>query len=515
MKCHAKLARRHKALAMLGRKLCATSPNGSESMLSQLIEEANSLIIFTTTDGEALMCNGVVEFFTGYSRDEILQQGWLNLLYKGQDVRKEMFKAVMKSCLISIMSKTYEGAIVRKDGSECMLSWRLASIRDKNNNELGLLCIAHDVTDRKAKEEDIDVHGQKFKDILSSLMEYALMTTNLEGKITYYGLGAKNVFGFPENKVYLEDISLIYPEHSKAEIIRQISIDIQKNGKFEGEIELIDNDKKEFPAILTITPLLNKEGQTIGYTYVAKDITEKKKIEQQMVQSAKMAAVGQLASGVAHEINNPLLVIMGRLELLDDEELAENVTKTIETVQAQSQRIRTLVDRLLSYSKKRKPDMKPLDLNHLLKNVAPLLAYYPEFRKITWKENLQDNLPLVKGDFNQLQEVFVNLGLNACQATKEGDEITVVTRHDKQNNLVEALVTDTGSGMNQDQMQHLFDPFFTTKEKGTGLGLSICSNIIEQHKGKIDVESEIGKGTTFTIKLPVVEKPEEIEEVSL
>lgn len=504
MNCHAILVKEQKRFSLVKKK-SYIRPNSPDCILEQLIEQANALIVFTTPEGEALMCNDTIEFFTGYTLDEIFQQGWLDLLYKGHDIRKEMFKAVMKGCLISIRSKTYEGAVVKKDGCECMLSWRLSAIMDKKGNKLGLLCVAHDVTERKTTEDDINVHGQKLRDILSSIREYVLMTTNLEGKITYYGLGAREIFGWPADEVYLEDISIIYPKYNRSGIIMNISQQLQQNGKFEGEVKLVRKGDVEFPAILTITPLLNKEGQTIGYTYIAKDVTEKKKMERQIIQSEKMAAVGQLASGVAHEINNPLLVILGRLDLLEEQKLPEDIIKTLDIIKSQSQRIRTIADRLLSYSKQKPPEIKPLDLNQLIQSIVPLLSYYPEFRKISWKEDFQKDIPLIKGDFNQLQEVFVNLGLNACQAMPDGGVITITTRHNRAERYAEAQVKDTGVGMSDEQIQNLFVPFFTTKDEGTGLGLAICRRIIEQHKGKIEVDSSMGKGTVFTIKLPVVD----------
>ncbi len=503
-KCHTVLISGQKRIPLLKKKIYV-NPNSSEYFLEQLIEQANTLIILTTTEGEALMCNEAVEFFTGYKREEIFKEKWIDLLYKGQEARKEMFKAVMKGCLISIRSKTYEGAIVRKDGLQCMLSWRIAAIKDDKDNKLGLVCVAHDVTDRKVTEDDIDIHGQKLRDILSSIREYALMTTNLEGKITYYGLGARDIFGWPADEVYLEDISMIYPKHNRSEIIKNISEEMQKRSKFEGEIVLVRKTDIEFPAVLTITPLVNREDQTIGYTYMAKDITEKKKMEQQMVQSEKMAAVGRLASGVAHEMNNPLFVITGRLDLIETDKLPEDAVKMLDIIRAQSQRMRGIIDRLLSYAKEKRPAIKSVNLNQLLQSISPLLNYYPEFKKVTWDEQLQEPLPLIKGDFNRLQEVFVNLGLNACQAMPHGGKITVATRYNKGDKYAEVLVKDTGEGMNDEQLQKLFDPFFSTKEKGTGLGLTICRNVIDLHKGKIEVESTLGRGTTFIIKLPVVD----------
>lgn len=502
IKCHGKLNFERKKVSLF-RKQPAQDFSNPAYLLEQLIEQANTLIVFSTPEGEALMCNSGVEYFTGYKRDEIFSQNWTDLLFKEQEARKEMFKAVMKASLISVRSKTYEGAVVKKDGSQCMLSWRLAAIKDNKNKKLGVLCVAHDVTDRKVTEDDIDIHGHKFRDILSSIREYVLMTTNLEGKITYYGLGGKDIFGWSADEVYLEDISLIYPDDDKSGQIKKISDQMQRTGKFEREIKLVRRGGVKFSAILTINPLLNRESQTIGYTYMAKDITGKKKVEEQILQSEKMAAVGRLASGVAHEINNPLFVILGRLDLVEGMKMPENLQKTFNTVKAQAQRMRNIVDRLLSYSRVKQLDLKPLDAKELLQSIPPLLNYYSEFKKSTWKEEFQKSIPMIKGDFSHLQEVLVNLGLNACQAMPDGGEIKVATKYTEGADVVELLISDAGQGMNDEQLQKLFDPFFTTKEKGTGLGLAIVRNIVDMHKGKISVESTLGRGTTFRIRLPI------------
>jgi len=141
----------------------------------------------------------------------------------------------------------------------------------------------------------------------------------------------------------------------------------------------------------------------------------------------------------------------------------------------------------------------------VLKSVSPLIAYYPEFKKVTWKEELTEILPPIEGDFNQLQEVFLNLALNACQAMPDGGNITIVSKK-AGDGFVEVSVIDTGKGISKENMEKLFTPFFTTKDDGTGLGLPICHNSIEIHSGKITVESVPGTGTTFKVKLPVFKK---------
>jgi len=140
-------------------------------------------------------------------------------------------------------------------------------------------------------------------------------------------------------------------------------------------------------------------------------------------------------------------------------------------------------------------------VNEILKTIPPLVAYYPEFHKIEWKENLDKELAKVKGDFNQLQEVFLNIAINACQAMPDGGTLTI-SSYMQDGEFVNVGVEDTGSGVKKEDMGKLFLPFFTTKDTGTGLGLPLCYSIIESHAGVIEVESELDKGAIFTVKLP-------------
>ena len=264
-----------------------------------------------------------------------------------------------------------------------------------------------------------------------------------------------------------------------------------------GAIQRLTEKEKQLAAAEAAADMERKKAQELGEAY-----RELKETQSMLIQAEKMSAVGQLASGIVHDINNPLLVIKGRIELLDKSELSDKTAGTLDTIMAQAQRIQIIANRLHSFFRKEKPVVEALDLNQLLQTIPQPLSYYPAFRKIVWKEQLQKGLPLVKGDSSQLQEVFVNLGLNACQEMSDGGEILIVTRYNETKKCVEVLVKDTGPGIDQKHLDKLFEPFFTTKEKGTGSGLAICRKIIELHKGKIEVKSGIGQGTTFTLSLP-------------
>ena len=475
-------------------------------LLERTIDQADALFLYLDKNLKPVMCNKAIEAITGYTRGDIFKGDWLKLLFKNHDSRKEIFKVVITSCLSSIKSRAYRGGITKKDGAECILSWRNTAVVDAAGNISGVLCIAQDVTDHKSFEDDIAAQSEGLKEIFASIKDYALITTNLESKITYYGVGAVALFGW-KNDMTLHDISTLFPENNRYKIKSRIGELIKGSQGFEEEVTLLKSDGESFPAILTVSAILDKKNEKAGFVYVVRDMTERKKLERQMVQTEELAAIGQLAAGVAHEINNPLLVILGRLDMLSmaDVKVDEQVQKTMDHIKNQAQRIRSITERLLSYSRRKVSRMDTVDLNEVLKTISPLIAYHPEFKNVIWKNELQENLPKIKGDFNQMQEVFLNLSLNGCQAMPKGGTITICSE-DTGDGFVEIIVKDSGSGIKDDMLEKIFNPFFTTKDKGTGLGLAICQDIVNAHGGKIEAESSPDIGTIFRVRLPAESK---------
>lgn len=473
------------------------------SLIENVVEQANAIFLYLDKNLRPIVCNRAMEYITGYSREEIFKGDWLDFLFKNYPSRKEILRAFIESSLTSIQSRAYECAVTKKDGTECILCWRSAAATDPSGDITGVICTAYDITESKSSEENIAVQFERLRNIFASIKDYALITTNLEGKITYYEKGSVELFGWKGNAT-LKSVYVIFPLEERQRLVDKIKKSVTTYGKFEEEIKLLREDKEFFPAILTVTALLNNKADRIGYVYIARDITNRKNLEGQMVQAGKLAAIGQLAAGVAHEINNPLLVISGRLDMIsaEDEKFSPEVKQTIETIKNQAERMRIIVDRLLYYSHKRPPRMDMVDINELLRTIPPLLAYHPEFKKIFWKEELAKELPKIKGDFNQLQEMFLNIGLNACQAMPEGGVITISSK-DTKDGFIEVAVKDIGVGIKGQDLDKLFTPFFSNRDDGTGLGLAICQSIISSHGGKIKVESEPGAGSTFRISLPL------------
>jgi len=224
---------------------------------------------------------------------------------------------------------------------------------------------------------------------------------------------------------------------------------------------------------------------------------------QQIGQSEKLAAIGRLAAGVAHEINNPLTGVLTFAHLLREKEnMDEQDQSDLNLIINETSRASEIVRGLLDFARERPTAKEPLDINDAVQRTVRLLGNQKAFQQINIVENLSDDLPRVDGDVNQLQQVLLNLSLNACEAMPGGGTLLVSTSAEDGN--VQVKVTDTGCGIKKEHLGEIFDPFFSTKPvgKGTGLGLSVSYGIVRQHGGELEVESEEGNGTTFRIVLP-------------
>lgn len=227
--------------------------------------------------------------------------------------------------------------------------------------------------------------------------------------------------------------------------------------------------------------------------------------QRQLVLSGKLASVGKLAAGVAHEINNPLTGILTFAEdLLDESEEDDPKREDYLVIKRESIRCRQIVRNLLDFAKQDKPQITSVDVNEVLKRTIKLIERLAQFQNCIIKTELQPNLPLVRGDAGQLQQIYLNLLINSAEAMPEGGTINIESRHSARNPLITTVVSDNGIGMSDEEKKRIFEPFYSTKKgKTQGLGLAVTWGILEQHGGSIDVESKVDIGTRFTVRLPV------------
>jgi PAS domain S-box-containing protein len=264
-------------------------------------------------------------------------------------------------------------------------------------------------------------------------------------------------------------------------------------------------------------PLLDDEGRLYAIVHYLKDVTGQRRLEQQLIRSDKLASLGTLVAGIAHEINNPLGIIAGYSEALLDRahepELSgvrgfEDFPEYLRTIHSEIFRCKGILKSLLEFARPSGGTFREIDINELIKEVLLLLQHRTARLQHTLSLSLNRDLPKISADAGSLRQLLMNLLLNAIYFTPEGGSISITTGPDVAENAggVRLDVRDTGAGIPGDRIGKVFDPFFTTKPvgEGTGLGLTICHRIVEEHGGTIDVESAPGKGTTFIIKLPAI-----------
>jgi PAS domain S-box-containing protein len=265
----------------------------------------------------------------------------------------------------------------------------------------------------------------------------------------------------------------------------------------------LDKDNNDIFYSISTYPLL-ENGDVIGAIEISRDITEDINIQKAMMQQEKLASIGRLSAGVAHEINNPLTTILTTAMLMQEElDPADPNFQDLETITAETLRCRKIVASLLDFARQSKPTKKRNEINEIIKDSVILTQKQAAFKDVALICDLAEDIPTVSLDKGQVQQSIINLILNAIEATESGESINIASRFIPGKGMLEVIIRDTGSGIDGADLPKIFDPFFTTKEGGTGLGLAITHGIIEQHNGSIKVESRLKQGTTFRIHLPI------------
>jgi PAS domain S-box-containing protein len=354
---------------------------------------------------------------------------------------------------------------------------------------------------------DMQTREQFIRGVVESLGE-GLVTLDLEGRVTGWNRAIEERYGIAAEKVIGRSFLDQFPNYAQeglAAPLRQLL-----RGEIEGfSLEALTHETLHAGRVVQNLKgtLLRQGGRPAGAVLLIQDITERVALERSARQGEKLAALGTLAAGLAHELNNPIGIISSRIEimLLDAESrpLPEECAEDLRVLHRHAQRVTRIAQGLLSFARLSSGQRGPVDLNHLVEETLLLIEKQIGRDGIAVKRALAPDLPPVWGDGNALQQVMVNLLTNARDALVEGGEIAVRTGPAPgQAGAVRLIVSDTGPGIPPDVLSRIFDPFFTTKSQGTGLGLSISYGIVREHKGTVDVQSRPGEGTTFILTFP-------------
>lgn len=283
--------------------------------------------------------------------------------------------------------------------------------------------------------------------------------------------------------------------------------DLAASGSWSGELLLQRKNGSEFPAWLSINNIVNDEGEITASVISTRDLTEERRVAEQLRQSEKLVALGELVAGVAHEVNNPLTGISAFAQLLQEEKLTPDQLEAAQMIKREADRAVSVIRDLLTFARKTGPRSVPIDMNTLIEQTMRLRTYGLRTAGIDMKQELAPSLPRVRGDDRQLQQVLLNLVVNAEHALANSPRRIITLRTSSSVGRVIVEVSDTGQGMSVEVQKRIFEPFFTTKPEGagTGLGLSVSFGIVQTHGGTLTVHSAPGAGATFRLTLPVDE----------
>ena len=385
---------------------------------------------------------------------------------------------------------------------------------DKEGKRTAVCCIAEDVTAQKEAE----IQLKSTREYLQNIIDHSpvlIITSNLDGNIVSFNRGAEESLGYTADEVIGKSGSLLFIDPSlREDLLNQV----RKTGKpiRDYSLELKRKNGSPLPVSMTLSQLQDTSGRMIGIVGISKDISQRKALMGQIIQSERQAAVGRLASGVAHEINNPLAIISEIAGFLNEmmeegagvqngefmDELRDGLPKILKHVK----RGKDITTRLLTFARKTEDRVQVADVNASLEEILPFLEKQARLANVTIHRDYQKELSKVPIEELQLQEIFINLITNAIQALEDRERGNIWLTTREEDGKVTISVRDDGKGIDDSVRDRLFDPFTTTKPTGvgTGLGLSICYGIIKRHNGEIRVVSDQKKGTTFFVILPVV-----------
>jgi PAS domain S-box-containing protein len=493
-------------------------PSSTGSRFELLVQSVTDYAIYMLDrEGRVTSWNPGARRFKGYEAEEIIGEHF-SRFYTPEERERGVPKTALETAEREGRFEA-EGWRVRKDGTRFWANVVIDPIRDPSGELVGFAKVTRDLTERKEAEEELKRSEERFRLLVQSVTDYAIYMLDPEGRVSSWNAGAERFKGYGADEIMGEHFSRFYTEEDReADLPAKVLETARREGRFEAEGWRVRKDGTRFWASVIVDPIRNADGELIGFAKITRDLTEKRRVEEQLRQSQKMEAVGQLTGGLAHDFNNLLTGISGSLEMMQVR-MAQGRTAEFDrylmAAQGAVKRAASLTHRLLAFSRRQTLDPKPTNVNRLLgeleelvrRTVGPGIEVEVVGASGLWATEI---------DPNQLENAVLNLCVNARDAMPGGGKLTIETankwideqaarRHDLPvGQYVSVCVTDTGTGMTPEVISKAFDPFFTTKPlgEGTGLGLSMVYGFARQSGGQVRIYSEVGQGTTMCLYLP-------------
>jgi PAS domain S-box-containing protein len=477
-----------------------TEEREKERRFTELFETLQEGVYFSTPEGKLLDGNAALVQVLGYESKEDL----LSLDPRALNSDPNQNPVLGRTADDQGGVRTREIMLRRKNGTLGVFLDTSRAVWDAGGKIVRYQGTLVDVTERREMEKAL--RGQEeFQRYLLESFPDLILVIDLNGRYSFVSSRIHDLRGYKPEDLLGKGVE---EEQDYSRELFALYRDLITGRKMFGSCDYSarhrDGSWRTMRA--SASPLFDAENKLSGAIVSVRDITVEKKLEQQIIQSERLAAMGQMIGGFAHELNNPLTSILGMSELLQEGEAPESVRKQMVVLQQQARRAAEIVQNLMYFSRPPAPGKTPIDLGELVQRTLHLHAYSLRKNNITVDFLKESSVPAVSGDAHQLMQVFLNLILNSEQAMREvRDRGTLRIRIENQEKSVSVIFQDDGPGISPEILPNIFDPFYTTKRpgRGTGLGLSISKAILREHNGNVEATSGPGGGAVFTVTLPV------------
>ena len=478
-----------------------TDRREAERRYRELYDSIQEGLFFATPDGRFLDVNDAMVRMLGYSsREELLRDDVGSFLYPEPGARSRLLAAMRKTGVL----RNHEETLRRKDGRLLHTLQNITAVRDSHGKIKQFRGLMLDVTEQKMFQSQLQ-RQRDFNQKILNATQSMIMVLDTAGLISYANRRCYEA-GYKQDEIIGRRLVDLVDSSQRQEF--DSALETTAHGQQVENLELrakrSDGTLGHFS--ISLSPMRDEQHAVNSVVVVMTDITDAALMQAKLAHAERMATIGRLVSGVAHEVNNPLAAILGFTDLLlENPQVPANAREDLQIILQETQRTKDIVQDLLSFARQRPVKRELANINAVLRQTTKLRSYDFASHGVEVSEEYDENLPTVLGDAQQLQQVFLNLLNNAYDATEDAGrrgKINLKTLHT--NDWVEVTIRDNGTGISD--VERIFDPFYTTKQtgKGTGLGLSICYGIVRAHGGEIQCWNNTdGEGSTFSIRVPV------------
>ncbi|WP_064707348.1 hybrid sensor histidine kinase/response regulator [Rhizobium bangladeshense] len=478
-------------------------------------------IYMLSPEGIVTSWNTGAQRFKGYKPSEILGEHFSRFY-----VEEDRAAGVPERTLATAVEQGRfegEGWRQRKDGSRFWAHVVIDPIRHPSGELVGFAKITRDLTERRAAEQAIRQSEEQFRRLVQGVSDYAIYMLDPDGNVSSWNFGAERIKGYRPDEIIGRHFSTFYTPEDRAAGLPEKALRVARaEGRFEREGWRVRKDGSRFWASVVVDVIRDEEGEVLGFAKITRDITEKMETQraleqarEELFQSQKMEAIGQLTGGIAHDFNNLLMAVIGSLEILKKRMPQDlSLTSLVDNAMQGAQRGAALTQRMLAFSRRQELHMEPIDVSGLVRGMLDILS-----RSLgpltTIETSFPVRLPTILTDPNQLEMAILNLVVNARDAMPTGGRIVLRASEEtisagqgplSAGRYIRIAVIDEGEGMDAKTLEQAVTPFFTTKGvgKGTGLGLSMVQGLASQSGGRLILKSTLGEGTTAELWFPVV-----------